>query len=362
MVVYLLCFLATMIFSYFFLHYRESHEGSRFSKTFDYKFYNLILFLIVIFPLWFITAFRYDVGTDYFYTYVKYFEHTGYGWKPYKYEPLFQLLNTVLVSLQASYVWLFAISGFIILFFIFYYIFKYSPRPLYSIAVFLCSSFFFNSLNNVRQYIAIAIAIIGFSQKRTLKAITIMLIATLFHLTASFYILLYLVTNLIVNKPIRAKKMIILSLVACVLAPIVCIVLKRIILMTPYAYFLETSQSGYSVMIIIVNIFIYLFALFYYDNKDKTYQKFTFLQLITVLCCICSVFLQNEEMWMRIIRMPAIFQLIFLPKIFLREKNKGSRIIVASSLLIVYSIYTIYTVYINGGLEVFPYQFIFGNI
>lgn len=295
MVVYITCFLVTMAFSYLFLHYKQSLKGSKFSKTLDYKIYVFIFFLIVIFPLWFITAFRYDVGTDYFNTYVKYFEHTSLGWMPYKHEPLFQLLNSVLVAFQASYVWLFAISGFIILSLIFYYIFKYSPKPLYSIAVFICSAFFFNSLNNVRQYIAIAIAIVGFSQKNSIKAIIIMLIAMLFHLTAGFYILLYVIIKFILNRSVHKKKFIILSFILLLATPIGCIALKKLILLTPYAYFLETEQAGYSVMIILVNLFIYIFTLFYYDNKDKQFQNLAFIQLITVICCICSIFCKMKK-------------------------------------------------------------------
>ncbi|MDE6047826.1 MAG: EpsG family protein, partial [Anaeroplasmataceae bacterium] len=343
MIVYITAFIVTLLFSTGFIKFRESYKNSKFSRTIDYKIYSAFLFLMAVFPLWFITAFRYDVGTDYLYTYVKYFEHTSYGWKPYRHEPLFQLLNTVLVSLNLSYVWLFAISGMLILGFLFYYIFKFSPKPLYSIVIFFCSSFFFNSLNNVRQYIAIAIAIIGFSQKNTIKAFIIILIATLFHLTAIVYIPLYIVMNLMFAKPVKKSKMIKLSILSIVLAPALCFILKKIIVLTPYAYFLDSQNGGYSLLIIIVNIIIFIFTLFYYDSKDKIYQKFAFLQLLTALCCVCSVFLQNEEMWMRIIRITSTFQIILLPKIILKEKNHLSRYAVGLIFIAIYSVYTLYT-------------------
>ncbi len=362
MAVYIIGLLTTLLFSSTFIKFRATHKNSKFSKTIDYKIYSIVLFLMAIFPFWFITAFRYDVGTDYFHTYVKYFEHTSYGWKPYGHEILFQLLNNVLVSMHLNYVWLFAISGTLILSFLFYYIFKYSPKPLYSIAIFFCSSFFFNSLNNVRQYIAIAIAIIGFSQKKTLKAFLIILIASLFHLTAIVYIPLYIIINILFAKPVNKTKMVALSLFCIILVPVICLVLKKVIALTPYAYFLNSEQSGYSLLMILVNIIIFVFTLFYYDSKDQTYQKLAFLQLITTLCCACSVFLQNEEMWMRIIRITSTFQIILLPKIVLKERNQACRFAVGTLFIVVYSVYTLYTVYYQGGLEVFPYQFVFGNI
>lgn len=362
MAVYIIGLITTLIFSSSFIKFRASHKNSKFSKTIDYKIYSIILFSLAVFPLWFITAFRYDVGTDYFYTYVKYFEHTSYGWKPYEHEILFQLLNNALVSLNLNYVWLFAISGTLILCFLFYYIFKFSPKPLYSIAIFFCSSFFFNSLNNVRQYIAIAIAIIGFSQKKTLKAFVIILIASLFHLTAIVYIPLYIVMNFLFAKPVKKTTMVILSLFCILLSPLICLILKKVIAITPYAYFLDSQESGYSLLMIIVNMIIFIFTLFYYDSKDKTYQKLAFLQLITAFCCVCSIFFQNEEMWMRIIRITSTFQLVLLPKIVLKEKNQIYRFAIGALFIIIYSIYTIYTVYYQGGLEVFPYQFVFGNL
>ncbi|MDE7384823.1 MAG: EpsG family protein, partial [Anaeroplasmataceae bacterium] len=131
MLVYLFGLCLTLFFSNLYI---SNYNSGKKTKTFsNYNFKKVICFLLAIFPFWFITAFRYDVGTDYLYTYVKYFEHFQKGWRPYSHEPLFQLLNICLVSLNLSYVWLFAISGFIIIACMFYYIFKYSPMPIYSV-------------------------------------------------------------------------------------------------------------------------------------------------------------------------------------------------------------------------------------
>ena len=99
MFVYLSAFIFTLFFAYL---YSKVHN----------KRIKKFMFLLVIFPFWFISAFRYDVGTDYFNTYVKYYEHTKLGWKPYRTEPLFQLLNNVLVRLNCNVVWLFIITSF----------------------------------------------------------------------------------------------------------------------------------------------------------------------------------------------------------------------------------------------------------
>ncbi|MDE5545827.1 MAG: EpsG family protein, partial [Anaeroplasmataceae bacterium] len=304
----------------------------------------------------------YDVGTDYLYTYVKYFEHFQKGWRPYSHEPLFQLLNICLVSLNLSYVWLFAISGFIIIACMFYYIFKYSPMPIYSVVIFFCSSIFFNSLNNVRQYIAIAIAIIGLSQKNVIKTIVFIGIAAMFHMTAIIYIAVYILIRFLKNKRITQSNMLTFSIICMIATPIFIILLKKLLAITPYSYFLNSLDGGFSILIILVNFIVFIFTLFYYDNKDKEYQKLALFQLITVICCISSMLLRNEELWMRIMRMFSVFQIILIPKIVLREKNKISRIFLIFVFVLIFSVYTFYTVYLHGGLEVFPYHFVFGKV
>lgn len=356
--VYLISMLLTVLFSYLYLKRKRSSAGGVYVDVFRKRIYldRVLLFLLAVFPVWFITAFRYDVGTDYLYTYVKYFEHSSYGWRPYD-EPLFQLLNNFILTFSDNYVWLFVITGAIINILFFYFIFKYSVTPITSIVIYFVSSFFFNSLNNIRQYLAMSIAVFAFTNKNFIKSLIIILFASMFHFSALLYVPVLLASKL----RFRRKDFMIFSAIAFISVPFICKLSIYLLQFTKYSYFLD-SGSGFSLLIIIVNVLIFIACLFYYDERDKEYQKYAILQLITVCLCIFSIFFKNEEFTIRLIRLPMIFQLILVPKIISKERNRACRALVLCGIVLSYFVFTFYTVYLMGGLEVFPYQFIFGRM
>ncbi len=360
MAVYLIAFALCLLTSY---AYVSSKEYAQYKNQITVKRKGFCItkeavlrcafFALAIFPIWFITAFRYDVGTDYLYTYVNFFEITQNGGAPYD-EIGFQFLNSLLAHAGLGYVWLFAITGAVNVIASFHLIFKYSEKPLYSIAIYFIAAIFFNTLNNVRQYLAITIGVLALFQNRHWKAVLIILFASLFHFSALLYLAVY------VAYKITFKRLgfVILSVVGLALVPILNFVLDRVLLGTKYAYFLNYSD-GFSFLTLLINGVIYLLSFIFYNNRDKSFRGLANLQLVTLLLCVCSVFMQNEELWSRFIRMTAYTQLLLLPKIANNAKGTFAKTVAIATPVVLYAIYTIYVIYIIGGLEVFPYQFIF---
>lgn len=341
MFVYLSAFIFTLFFAYL---YSKVHN----------KRIKKFMFLLVIFPFWFISAFRYDVGTDYFNTYVKYYEHTKLGWKPYRTEPLFQLLNNVLVRLNCNVVWLFIITSFIFLFFVFLIIFKYSKNYIVSIIVFFVSSIFFNSLNNVRQYLALSIALYGVLNNNKIKKIIFIIVASMIHLSACLLIIIVFIKQFKLNK----RRYGIISILMAILSPFVCVFIYYTLKNTKYGYFFDNIGTGFSLAFVLVNL-IYTFFNWYFYDENNIISELGCMQLLTFLFTLCSIILQNEELWMRIIRVFSFSQFLLVPCILEKCKSKIQCQSTCFVLTFSYILYTIYTVYTMGGLNVFPYNFIF---
>ena len=87
------------------------------------KYY--FFFLLAFFPLFFIAAVRYDVGTDYLYTYVPNFLKILNGDLPYS-EWGFNQLNKFIQLFTTNPQWLFVITAFIFTFLIIQTIVRYS--------------------------------------------------------------------------------------------------------------------------------------------------------------------------------------------------------------------------------------------
>lgn len=361
MVVYLCAFILTLIFSYLYVKKCRpvcpiggvSVENNPKNAKTEYGLRRLLYFIVAVFPIWFITAFRFDVGTDYSYTYVKFFELTQLGQQPYN-EWLFQLLNNLLVELGLSYVWLFAVCGAVINVITFKLIFDHSANPLYSIAIYFCSAIFFNTLNNVRQYVAIAIAVLAFFKDKNWKSLLIIAVACLFHSSAVLFFVFFILSKIRLNK----TQLLVFSLILLVVSPLAVLLLKDILSETRYSYFIGYS-TGYSLMTVLINLGLTFLTLVYYDEKDKKFRMLAIMQLLSFILCIWSMIMQNEEFWMRLIRMPSFLQIILVPQILKNVKSSFTRNFLGLCILGAYSFYTIYTVIIMGGLEVLPYQFVF---
>lgn len=341
MLVYITAFVLTLLFVFLYTRVKK-------------RCYKVCLFILSMLPFWFVSAFRYDVGTDYFNTYVKYFEHTKIGWHPYKTEPLFQLLNYILVKFNCDVIWLFIITSFIFIFFVFLTIFKYSKNYYLSIIIFFVSSIYFNSLNNVRQYLALAIAFYGISNPKMFKRIIFLIIATLIHLSSCLLFVIIILEYFSLNK----RKFSVINILMIFIAPFACIIIFYIFKTTKYGYFFDTTGTGFSLALVIV-IFLYTFLTWYFYDENNISNDLAYMQIFTFLSVLCSIILQNEEMWMRIIRVFSFSHIILVPCVIQKCKNSFQKKYISFALIFSYAIYTFYTVYLMDGLNVFPYKFIF---
>ena len=334
------------------------------------KFYNrritpvhlkmLGLFVLSVFPVWFITAFRYDVGTDYFFTYVPRFQLTLQGERPFT-EPVFNILYWLIAALNLDVVWVFIITGAFIVCGVYRFCFRYSRTPLLSIALFYVMAIYFSSLNNVRQYVAMVFGLFGMYQKRTRYALILFVLSGLTHLSGLVYIPVFFILKL-AERDYSRKRYIIVSLVCMALSFFIYFALKQILLLTKYAYFFDSYiDNVIPLSDIAVNAALFVLSAIYFDRKDAEYKKLSMLTVMSLVVCFVGVFLRSMELTSRILRLFTIFQMLFVGAILKKEPRMTVRLIEGAVIVAAYFTLTWFAIVVNRVYEVLPYQFVFGK-
>ncbi|NMA73042.1 MAG: EpsG family protein, partial [Bacteroidales bacterium] len=149
---------------------------------------------IVFLTLWLIAGLRYNVGRD-FANYLREFNFLLYGRVSWiDFEPGYRLLSSAIALFTTNAQYLFLVTSFITLWFVFKAIDKHSESFYLSLFLFVAMYFYFNSFNEVRHYMAVSISFYGtrYLAKRdfTKYAITIV-IASLFHYSALIMLFAY---------------------------------------------------------------------------------------------------------------------------------------------------------------------------
>lgn len=156
-----------------------------------------------------VSALRWRVGTDYwayernFETYVAEFTDsfavTG--------EPGIRLLAWLADSVGAGSTGMFALASIITMTLIVRTVWRWSPSFAFSIAIIVVSGVWYGSFNGVRQYLACAILFAGHRyiiDRKPIRWIVVVLIASLFHVSALVCLLMYFVPTKRTSFPLQA--------------------------------------------------------------------------------------------------------------------------------------------------------------
>ena len=156
---------------------------------------------LLLFPMFALTAFRAStVGNDtimYLATYnaISYCDTLSEAFASSRMEVGYVLLNYVCSSLGCTYFGMQIIVSIFIYYSFYCFISRFSSNICFSCFIFLAMCMVCGPMNVVRMYIAIAILLFAIPyllQGRFFPFITVVIIATLFHFTASIFVMLYL--------------------------------------------------------------------------------------------------------------------------------------------------------------------------
>lgn len=328
----------------------------------EYKTYYYLYFVLSLFPLFFIAAVRYDVGTDYFYTYVPNFIKILKGEEPYS-EWGFNQLNKFIQLFTDNPQWLFVVTAFIFTFVLIQTIVRYSSSVSISVLVVLFSCIFFVFLNNMRQSIAVVLFLRAFPyilKGEFLKYLICILLGCLFHLSS----ILMIIPCIFVNLKFVRKNFVFFAIALIIFLPLLCKVMEIILMNTKYSYFFvsDFNNGNATTLNIIYNFTFFVLSFIVLHNKiqkDKTAYVFIVMQFLAFWVSSISLFISISEMISRLTVYFQVYQILLVPYCVKVQKDNYGKAFYLSSYILAYGLYLIYFIVINGYHHVLPYQWIF---
>ena len=376
MIVYILMLLISILFIYI-------------SQKQTKKWAKILCYIMAAMPFFIVSAFRYDVGTDYIKRYTYDYNRMLKGINVPNLEILFKaIMYFCMIFTTKPYMMFFITSAFIVGS-IMGTTFKKSQNKILSVCIFFLGGFFFDSLNIMRQYLAMSIVFFAYQflikdKKWYLLYALLVIIATLIHSSAIIMLIALLLTKkMLVNWKWVIPITILILILNENLMKIVGLVLQN----TRFAVYLtgKFAQGDVSFLFIAENLIIYL-AMYYIYSKNKKLgniqtQDILFLN-IQALALIVMALGSCHMLFIRIALYFSIFQVISVPyyiqkmpekeiseniskitknKIKSEKLARNMKRIVVTLVILCFSFAFLRTNIMNNTNEVLPYRTIFNT-
>lgn len=240
-----------LVLSWFTTHSEIDYSlGVMTSHTKSFKHAFLLLL-----PLTFLIAFRWNVGVDSFYgnSYTIAYHAAAEGNNFRDFEPSFYLLMQLFSSTGIPFFWFLFVQAIFFMLCVTYGINKGSVAPVISILVFFFIQVYFDAYSALRQAMAEALAIVAFAKlgseaqtrKRDIVCLLLFALATTFHMVSILYFAVFLICRVRFDK----KTYISIAVVLTLAYPIIQIVLKYAMqLVMGDRYNLNAFASSYTIL------------------------------------------------------------------------------------------------------------------
>ena len=337
---------------------------------------KILLQVLSALPFFIIAAIRYDVGTDYLSRYTIDFENIRNGGMPYNQEIGFALFEKLCALISDDIIFLFIATSAIIIFAIYFLIYKNSKNPMLSIFIFFAGGFFFQSLNIVREYIAIAILILSYKYLLEDRYWIFFIFASLaftIHVTSIVFIIGVFMKK---KNYLNLRVIILLGLFFIVFNPILNKALMYIINITRFSAYkdLAFNRSEIRYLSLIMNLIIYLLLYYLYKKKQSEINEddrfYLNMQGIAILCVLMGAVFYPL---FRLAYYFSILQIISIPYFLYNYKEKNEMLqikiikkmkikkslIIKLGLIVLFIANISYTNVLHNDEEVIPYKTVF---
>lgn len=293
------------------------------------KWIKILWCIMAIMPFFIVSALRYDIGTDYTRRYVFDYNRTLQGIDVSNLEILFKfIMKFCMIFTEEPYL-MFAITSAMIVGFILGTSFTKSKDKILSVCIFLLGGFFFDSLNIMRQYMAMSLIFFGYqfllkSKRWYIAYIATVIVATLIHSSA----IIMLIVVLLNRKMLVSWKWV---LPVCVI-----ILILNENLMNVVGFFVQNTkfeayltgkfaQGEFSYLFVAENLAIYLMMMYIYSKNKKLgniqTQDILFLN-IQALALIVMILGSVHMLFIRTALYFSVFQVISVPYYISKIPNK----------------------------------------
>lgn len=368
--IYFVCTLLSIICCYGIKRQTKTFEKRNCITFYRNSNYSDIVYLILAAaPFFGVSALRYGIGTDYFFTYVPQFELIVKGEKVY-YEKGFWVINKFVSLFTDEPQFLIATVAFLFTAIVFWAFYRVSENIVMSIILMMLSYSFFVSLNNIRQSLASAILIWAFYyiyERKDIRALICVILAGLIHQVSLVFLIFFVLRYIKINsKLMLTGAFIMLALVRFANNQIISVLMRipRLAL-----YYSEDSEAvagflGKSISIAFIFVNLCIFLLFIYvdmiseEHKDEQNNLLLWNQMMIIAVCAVDGIAPAAY---RIVRIFSFLQFAYLPNIIERfEFNKRNKAIIYCVLCVLFGFLFLQN-YTAGAEEVFPYQSILNN-
>lgn len=361
MIVYFLSLIST----FFFI--------SCYEKNKENKILKIIFFIFSFMPFFLISAFRYDVGTDFLTRYVADFYKINEGLNVDNLEVGYKIIIKICQFFTDNSQSIFIVTSFIINLLITYTIFKYSKNKYLSVIVYFFGGFLFLSLNAVRQFLAMSLIFWAYpylirENKKWLYIISV-LIASSIHSSALVMLIFAFFGK---NKTINYKITLLVVVLFLLFGRSLLVPLNLLLKETKFSPYLVEyyAKADVSSLYLLSNFLIYTFYSLVIKNKNIENKEVILLYNIQAMALIITSMEAIHQLFSRIVFYYTIFQLISIPlfiKLGLNFNLKFSRIkfldkkYITIYIIIGYIFMFVFTNVIHNDNEVLPYICIFNK-
>lgn len=315
--------------------------------------------LLFIFTILFIlSAFRFQVGTDF----MTYFTVTSgridITQNNYMlFEPLNVWLIRIGYGLNSPHFY-FVVAAFLTMMFFYKGIKKHSRDYFLSALCFIgFPMFFLESLNIVRQFVAISIifySITYIHEKKFLKFLGCVFLACMFHVTAFVAVIMYAV-----NLPVFGRKFnLFLFLLSIPAGKLFFAALSSLSGFSKVAYYLNLNSDGYFFVFLAMMLLNAIHLIFYDRLASEGGIAKTAMDIFNLGCCVFLVFFDIPVIGGRAAFYFLIFLILIIPYYtYLFRQNLIVRFPIVAVLVVLFFVRIWYSSYLHqsGHMRVDPY-------
>jgi hypothetical protein len=316
-------------------------------------------------PFILISSLRKGVGTDYYFTYYRNYYLIAEGTNLFKREfiPFFYYFVRAFTFIFKDSQVFFAVCSFIFLTNLAYSVSKMNIKSYCSILVFICGGYFFASMSNIRQWLAIScvtVALYFMVNHKYFRGILFCIIAFCFH-TSTLIILPFVFLSSFNSLKKYGRY---IAIILLILTPFYLLIISLLKDKIGYEAFFMLEKSTSLMIYIIPYGVILALILIYYDKLCEVNPYAFGLTCIFTMGVVFSL-LSSEMSLESTIRLTNWFlwPLIYIIPSFLKiNKNKIVSYAIVTILLFLLAIISIDRIGFNSWYEVLPYRDIWGNI
>ncbi len=249
------------------------------------------------------------------------------------------------------------------------FIYKYSKQPMFSFILFILLRLFFCEINIMREFLALTIFLssIRFIEKRNfIKFLLVVVLASLFHSSALFAIIIYFLYNLKLT-PIKKLSFATATVVVyAFLYNILTYITQTLGIYERYVDDYYGSNRLASIVLAIISIVVYLFFKIIQKkhlDKEKMLDKIqehrlTFYSNILFFSIIFSIIAIRISVFSRLSLYYQIFNIIAIPNVIRLIPNPKKRALWYIIVFVCFFIYFITVLYLRPNWNmVNPYRF-----